>query len=79
VLLHDIAVDGLDHGDTSAVGDDIKGLGLDVGAADDFPGEMVSGQFGEGGVFGLLGDGVDCLGAIVVVGDADTVEEKKTD
>lgn len=59
-----VAVDDLDHGQSAVVGHGVKGLGLGIGVLVGAPPQVVLGQFGVGGLLGLLGDGADGIGAI---------------
>jgi len=71
---HDIAVDDLSHADLSLVADHVEGLGLDICAVYDLPRKILPLQLGVGNVLRLLGDGLDGIGAIFALGDADATE-----
>lgn len=71
----DVAEDDLHEAELAVVGGHVEGLGLDVGRVHDLPAEVVLGELGVGHIFGLLDDGLDGLGAVLALGDADTVEE----
>ena len=69
----DVAEDDLDEAELAVVGGHVEGLGLDVGGVHDLPAEVILGELGVG--HALLCDGLDGLGAILALGDADAVEE----
>lgn len=69
----DVAEDDLHEAELAVVGGHVEGLGLDVGGVHDFPAEVIFGELGVG--HALLCDGLDGLGAIFTLGDADAVEE----
>jgi hypothetical protein len=57
-----------------AVGDDVKGLGLDVGTAHDLPLQVILGELGVGRVLGLQRNRMQRLGSIVVVRESNAVD-----
>ena len=63
-LLHDVAVDDLNHDQSAVVGHDIEGLSLDIGILIGTPPQILPGQFGITSSLGLLSDRLDGLGAI---------------
>ena len=69
----DVAEDDLDEAELAVVGGHVEGLGLDVGGVHDFPAEVIFGELGVG--HALLCDGLDGLGAVLALGDADAVEK----
>jgi hypothetical protein len=71
----DVAEDDLHEAELAVVGGHVEGLGLDVGRVHDLPAEVVFGELGVGHIFGLLCDGLDGFGAVLALGDADTVED----
>lgn len=71
----DVAEDDLHEAQLAVVGGHVEGLGLDVGRVHDLPAEVVFGELGVGHIFGLLDDRLDGFGAVLALGDADTVEK----
>lgn len=69
----DVAEDDLHEAELAVVGGHVEGLGLDVGGVHDFPAEVIFGELGVG--HALLCDGLDGLGAVLALGDADAVEK----
>ena len=69
----DVAEDDLHEAQLAVVGGHVEGLGLDVGGVHDFPAEVIFGELGVG--HALLCDGLDGLGAVLALGDADAVEK----
>ena len=69
----DVAEDDLDEAELAVVGGHVEGLGLDVGGVHDLPAEVILGELGVG--HALLCDGLDGLGAVLALGDADAVEK----
>ena len=49
----------------AAVGVQVEGLGLDIGHIERLPLEVFLGQNGEGGVAGILSNGLDGFGAVL--------------
>ena len=68
----DVAEDDLHEAELAVVGGHVEGLGLDVGGVHDFPAEVIFGELGVG--HALLCDGLDGLGAVLALGDADAGE-----
>lgn len=62
--VRNVAVNDLGHAEAAAVGDKVKGLGLDIGRVHDLPLEVVAGQLSVGLLGRLLGDGADGRGAV---------------
>jgi hypothetical protein len=69
----DVAEDDLNETELAVVGGHVESLGLDVGGVHDLPAEVIFGELGVG--HALLCDGLDGLGAVLALGDADAVEE----
>jgi len=59
-----VAVDDLDHDQIAAVGHDVVGSSLHICVLVGLPSQIILGQDGVGSLGGLLGDGLDGLGAI---------------
>ena len=72
----DVAEDDLDQAALTVVGGHVEGLGLDVRRVHDLPAEVVLGEFGEGHILGLLGDGLYGFRAVLALGDADAGERE---
>lgn len=73
----DVAVDDLDEAELAFVAGHVEGLGLDVGGAHDFPAQVILGELGVGDILSLLGDGLNGLGAVFALGDADAEERRE--
>jgi hypothetical protein len=69
----DVAENDLDETELAVVGSHVEGLGLDVGGVHDLPAKVILVELGVG--HALLCDGLDGLGAVLALGDADTIEE----
>lgn len=58
-FLRDVAVDDLRHANGALVGEEVKGLGLDIGPFHLLPLQVIAANLGIGSRLGLFGDGLD--------------------
>lgn len=63
--LRNVVVDDLEEADMACVGEEVKGLGLDVCVVERGPLEVLARQLGVGRLAGLCADGLDGVRAIL--------------